>query len=419
MLDIVAVAVAGIEADAAQACRQALADAGIGSGSSCVFGTDSALPPALAALVNGTAAHALELDGFGGGHAGAVVVPAVLAVAQTGRYSGEEVLTAIVAGFDVMSRVTEGAGGYRAHNDRGWHNTGTCGTFGAAAAVARLMGLDAMRFAAALGIAGTFTGGTWAYLADGAMTKRVHSGKAAEAGVMAAFFARAGMTGPRFVLEAPWGGFFPTYCGADARPERVLAKLGENFWIERSGIKPYACCRAIHSGIDALFDLMAAHSVTAADIVKIEVHCDETAIRQLGGRRIDTLLDAQLSLPYSLAVAAATQRAGLAQYSPPNVEDSEVQRLMRATELIWDRALATGASPTVRIALQDGRTLSRSVEFAKGAPENPLTDDELRAKALQLLELRLNRERAEALVRLADRIEASADAGEWIALLRP
>ena len=135
----------------------------------------------MAAMVNGTSAHALELDDFGGcGHSGAVVIPAVCALAGRHSFSGKEAITALVAGYDLAARTLEGAGGYRAVQDLGWHSTGICGSFGAAAASAKLMKLDAERFADALGVAGTFTGGIWAFLADGAMTKRFHPGKASE-----------------------------------------------------------------------------------------------------------------------------------------------------------------------------------------------------------------------------------------------
>src|SRR6185312_2514596 len=177
--------------DAIRLAKRFLIDtlaAGIaGSDGAVVWGRGMRLPIPQAALVNGTAAHALELDDFGGcGHSGAVVIPVVCALAARGGVSGREALVAILAGYDLAARVLEGAGGYRPHNALGWHSTGTCGSFGAAAAAARMLGLDAGRFADALGIAGTFTGGVWAFLADGADTKRFHPGKTAENGLTAA-----------------------------------------------------------------------------------------------------------------------------------------------------------------------------------------------------------------------------------------
>src|SRR5579875_1894614 len=273
------------------ATRKALAAAHEGAGGSAVlWGTAAALAPPQAALVNGTAAHALELDDFGGcGQSGAVVIPAVCATADLLGSSGEAVLAAIVAGFDLAARVLEGAGGYRPHNDLGWHSTGTCGSFGAAAAVAKLLALDAPRFTAALGIAGTFTGGIWAYLVDGAMTKRFHPGKAAENGLSAAFLAQAGMTGPRFVLEAEWGGFYSTYARETATPAATLDGLGREFRILRSGFKPYACCRGIHGCFDALFEMMAEGGFGHEAIEAMIVHGSAQTRRQFERDRVENL----------------------------------------------------------------------------------------------------------------------------------
>src|SRR5262249_29102766 len=272
--DTIAAGLAGSHSDVVEiaiaAARAASENAG---GSAVLWGRADRLPAPQAALVNGTAAHAFELDDFGGcGHSGAVVTPVVLALAQLTSISGREALMALLAGYDLAARVLEGAGEYRAHNDLGWHSTGTCGSFGAAAAAARVLKLDPARFADALGIAGTFTGGIWAFLADGAMTKRFHPGKAAENGLSAALLAQAGMTGPRQVLEAKWGGFFSTYSPGIGTPEATLAGLGQEFRIERSGMKPYACCRGLHAGIDALLEIMAETHTGSHAIERINVH---------------------------------------------------------------------------------------------------------------------------------------------------
>ena len=199
LLDTLAAGIAAANTDVVNTVVNAMRASIEGASGSCtVWGRPVKLPAPQAALVNGTASHALELDDFGGcGHSGAVVVPVVCALAERERASGKDALTAMVAGYDLAARTLEGAGGYRPHNEAGWHSTGTCGSFGAAAAAARLLRLHPERFADALGIAGTFTGGIWAYLVDGAMTKRFHPGKAAENGLSAAMLAQAGMSGPR------------------------------------------------------------------------------------------------------------------------------------------------------------------------------------------------------------------------------
>ena len=169
LIDTLAAGIAGANTDVADAVLAA-AQAGMegAAGSAAIWGRSEKLPAPMAALVNGTSAHALELDDFGGcGHSGAVVIPALCALAGQHDFTGKEALCALVAGYDLAARTLEGAGGYRPVNDLGWHSTGICGSFGAAAVSAKLLGLDQERFADALGIAGTFTGGIWASLDSG------------------------------------------------------------------------------------------------------------------------------------------------------------------------------------------------------------------------------------------------------------
>jgi 2-methylcitrate dehydratase PrpD len=385
LLDTVAAGVAGGRTEVVESVA-AGARAAAGTGEVVLWGRGDALPPAAAALVNGTAAHALELDDFGGcGHSGAVVVPAVCALAGASQAGGREALLAIVAGYDVAGRVLEGSGGYRPHNERGWHSTGTCGSFGAAAASARLLGLSPELSAQALGIAGTFTGGTWAFLADGALVKRFHPGKAAETGVSAALLARAGLTGPRQVLDAEWGGFYATYAPGVATPERAVRSLGTDFHILRSGIKPYACCRTIHSSLDAMLAIMEEAPGGSASIASLVVHGNAQTRRQFERTDVRNLLEAQFSMPYCLAVTAESGRATLEQFQPLRSAEPEIQRLMLATEIRTDRVLGPADYPSLEVVFSDGRRVHRDVPFAKGAPEAPLSDGELDDKAMTLL----------------------------------
>ncbi len=368
-----------------------------------LWGQGVRLPAGAAALVNGTAAHAREMDDFDGcGHTGAVVVPAVCASAESVGADGKTVMAAVAAGYDVAGRMLEASGGYKPHNGRGWHSTATCGSFGAAAAAARVLGLGAEQFTAALGISGTYLGGVWAFMADGAMTKRLHPGKAAENGVHAAFLAKAGMTGPTQILEARWGGFFTTYCGEEARPDALLADLGERHWILSTGIKPYACCRGAHAGIDALLHLMQTHGFGGEHIDEILVHGTEYTERLVGNRRIETVLDAQMSLPYALAVTAFGGRADLPQFDPLRTGEPRVRQLLERTRVLPDRDASVPATPVVEVVLNDGRRFSHQVLHAKGDPRNPLDDDELRAKARSLIAPVLGEAR---FVQIADAID--------------
>jgi 2-methylcitrate dehydratase PrpD len=418
-LDTLAAGIAGAGAEPVQAVTRAMRTAlEGGGGTSVLWGQGSRLPPVQAALVNGTAAHALEVDDFGGcGHSGAVVIPAAMALAGRGGITGRDLLVAILAGYDLAARVLDGAGGYRPVNRRGWHSTGTCGSFGAAAAAARLLGLDQEAFADALGIAGSFTGGIWAFLVDGAMTKRLHPGKAAETGLTAALLAASGMTGPRHVLEAEWGGFYETYSPGIAAPEATLAGLGERFGIAGSGMKPYACCRSIHASIDALFALMREADIDSDSIVGMLVHGDAQTRLQFDRHHIASLLDAQFSMPYTLAVAADSGRATIEQFQPLRVHEPPIGRLMAATQVLADHELGAVEYPPLELRLKDGRRLQRQIAFAKGAPQNPLTDGELQQKVESLIVPVLGAERCRAIVAAVAGLDGLPDCRALLDLL--
>ena len=257
MLDTLGAALAGAGQPAAVAVRKAVASMAGGPGEAVLWARAERAPPVPAALVNGTAAHALELDDTSGcDHSGAVVVPAVLAaLAVAPEAIDADVVAAVVAGYDLGRRVMEAAGEYDAHNNAGWHSTGTCGVFGATIAAARLRRLDARTATNALGIALSFASGTWAFLGDGAMTKRLHPGHAAAAGLLASELAVQGMTGPADAFDAPWGRFLPTYARDAADPAALTADLGERWRILRSSIKPFASCRGTRAAVETVLGL--------------------------------------------------------------------------------------------------------------------------------------------------------------------
>src|SRR5215207_2179514 len=208
-----------------------------------------------AALVNGTSSHAFELDDYHNAklHPGAVVVPAALAMAEKLGSDGKTLVTAIAAGYEVMIRSSLALNPSAARL-RGWHITGVSGPFGAAAACAVLMGLDAERTAWALGLAGTQGAGVWAFNADGAMSKRLHAGKAAHSGVLAAELAASGFTGPTQIYEFHDGGFLKAFSD-ESDPAPLTADLGEVYRLDTLSVKPYSCCGSTHSYIDAALEL--------------------------------------------------------------------------------------------------------------------------------------------------------------------
>lgn len=420
LLDALGAALAGCATEEVSGALGA-AQAGGGSGPVGVWGTAVTLGAGQAALVNGTAVHAREVDDFGGcGHSGAVVVPAALGAAQLRDVSGTELLMAVLAGYEAANRVIRLAGGYTEHNAQGWHGTGTCGGFGAAAAAARVLALDAGQFTHALALAGTYTGGLWCFLADGAMSKRLHAGKACETGTMAALLARHGVTGPTHLFEpATWGSFTSLYAPqGKADPGALLHGFGREFRIFDSGFKPYACCRGCHGPLDALLQLRERHALAASDVVRVTVHAPEQTARQLGKQEVATILDAQMSLPYSVAVALRFGRADLEHYQAPHLGDPALAALARKVRVVGDAARATGTAPEVVLHLQDGSQVAATVERAKGEHAHPLSDDELQRKFFALATLHLTRARAEQLFDAVWTLERSDSARPLLALLR-
>src|SRR5258708_55409 len=387
VLDTFGAALAGADQPEPVAALAAASTVYGASDASILWGKSERLPPAVAALVNGTAAHALELDDASGcDHSGAVVVPAVMAALPLAPAARDgDFVAAIAVGYDLGRRVLEAAGGYDAHNNAGWHSTGTCGVFGATAAVARLMGHDASVTLHALGIAGSFASGTWAFLADGAMTKRLHPGNAAAAGVLAAALARAGLSGPAGVFDAPWGGFLSTYARDHGSLAALTDGLGETWRIHRSSIKPFASCRGTHAAVEAVLELRAG-GARAADVEAVEIGVHPTIARMCGGQGINTLVDAQMSLPYAVAVALIHGAADLPTFAERVRQDPAVLAQVRRVTVTEDAAAPSNVAANVALRLATGEVQRRRIDVPIGSAARPLPDEAVRAKYRTLAE---------------------------------
>ena len=311
------------------------------SGEAHVWGeAAAALRSADAALVNGTAAHAFEVDDYHNAklHPGAVVVPAALAVAERLNCSGTELVTAIAAGYEVMIRSSLALNPSAARL-RGWHLTGVCGPFGAAAACASLLKLNAEQTAWALGLAGTQGAGLWAFNADGTMSKRLHPGKAAHSGVLAAELAQLGFTGPTQIYEFADGGVLKAFSDAsDAAP--LTQDLGAVYHLDQTSIKPYACCGSTHSYIDAALALRKKLGAPWDATRRVRVGTAKVVDVQCGFDYVpSSALNAQMSLRYTVAVALIEGQALPAQFADAKLADPTITGLAGAIELVPDPKL--------------------------------------------------------------------------------
>lgn len=356
-------------------------------GPALIWGTGQCVDVGQAALLNGIAAHALELDDAGGcDHSGAVVLPAVMAaVSMTPRViCGRELITAVVIGYEVGRRVLEACGGYSLHNGAGWHSTATCGVFGAAAASARILGLDQPQVLSALGIAASFSGGLWAFIHDGSQSKKLHSGRAAEGGLLAARFAHQGISGPSQVFDDVWGGFLKTLAGDSAVPQALDETLGHVWKLARCSIKPYAACRGTHSAVDALGLLLEQLQITEEQVEYVQVALCSFLKDMCGSTDVDTLAAAQMSLPYALAARLVHGHVRLDAYDDERRHTPRIAYWLERIHLEVDPQMSDDGEPCVSLRSVDGRQASLCVEVPLGAPGNPVSDQALTEKFLSL-----------------------------------
>ncbi|RQR63183.1 MmgE/PrpD family protein [Burkholderia sp. Bp9002] len=418
VLDTFGAALAGASATETRVARELAGPAD--RPGALLWGTRSTAGARDAAFVNGIAAHALELDDSGGcDHSGAVVLPAVLAALACvpEPVPGLECLTAIVLGYDVGRRVLEAAGGYSAHNGTGWHSTLSCGVFGAAAASARVLGLDAARTRDALGHAASFAGGLWGFIHDGSQTKRLHAGRAAEGGVLAALLARAGVSGPARVFDDVWGGFLNTFAARSLAPDALTDGLGTQWKLMRCSIKPHASCRSAHAAVDAALLLADGRTFDAGEIERIVVRASGFVARMCGGRDLSTLSSAQMSLPYAVAAALVFGDTGLDAYHAERRTDPRIAAMLARIAVDVDPALGDLDEPTVTLHRKDAEPASRHVPVALGDPHHPLSDDALLAKYRALAASALDTAGVDALCDTCLSLERLPDARALQALL--
>lgn len=395
-----------------------------GAEQASIFGTNIRTSVSNAALANGTAGHAFELDDIHRGaiiHPNSLCPPVVFGLAEwRGGRRGTDVLTAIAAGYEVGTRI--GRAATQALFFRGFHPQGTTGVFAAAAAAARAIDLDANQTQHALGIAGSQAAGLMAAQA-GAMVKRMNAGRAAQSGVYGALLAERGFTGITDVLEAPYGGFLSTM-SSDPDPERLTDGLGSVWEIRAVGFKPHAAVTSIHTALDALRDIMQSNEIAADDIAKLEVgvspmtftHCAWPYAAQ-------GVTAAQMNLYYGLAVMAIDGAAFVDQYREARLADPAILALIERIEAFVDpdiESLGAENRHMVRLKLthRDGRVFDREERRRRGSPELPLTADEAHDKFRALVRAQITDTTAEEIIHAVHALDELSSLDEFFGLLR-
>ena len=364
--------------------------------------------PRLKALIEGTAAHTVEVDDIfrdGIYHPGAPTIPAALALAQARGATGAQFLRAVVVGYEISTRI--GAAMGRAHY-RYWHNTGTIGCFGACAAAAELLQLDAARFAHALATVTTFSAGLQQSFRMDSMSKPLHAGRAAEAGITAALAAQEGVTGSLDVIEGEAGYGRAMSDGPDW--DRAFATLGREFHVTRMTFKNHTCCGHTFAAIDGALALKAKMGLGADDIQRVRVGTYKAALDVAGYDEPRTAAEGRFSLKYVVATALTHGSVRFAAFEPERLENPGTRELMRRVDVAVDPQLdaAFPAQRAARVAIEarDGRREEFYQPTRIGDPDAPLSDAQLDAKYLELAAPVLGEAKARALLGRLWRMEA-------------
>jgi 2-methylcitrate dehydratase PrpD len=354
-------------------------------GPATAFGLPRSLHPAAAALVNGTAAHGFELDDYIEGcfaHAGAPVVTAALATADDTETSSERLLWAIIAGYELMGRMGVAMG--KSRSDGGLHYTGQNGPVAAALASGIVRGFGALELRNAIGIAASMGAGIKAFTqGTGGMVKRLHAGRAAEAGVLAAELTVRGFTAPKDALDGSFG-MLPAIGGDDADPNVLSANLDGPFLITRNWTKLYPCCAVLHAGCQAVEELRSEYDLSSDRIRRLRIGGSKRMATQNSGRVFADTMAAQYSMPFAAALALVDDASNPKAYDPAKTEAPSFSRAMALVSVEIDPEV-DAAYPEVFGARAiaehvDGRTLERLVMHPKGSGTVGVSDDQVEAK---------------------------------------
>jgi len=366
-----------------------------GAGHCSAVGFDAGLSAPMAAMVNGTSAHAIDFDDNfdpAKAHATAVLAPALLALAEDRDLSGKALIDAYIVGLQIIGRVGQGVNPF--HRNRGWHATATIGAVGSAAGCARLLGLSANETAHAISLATSMCGGFMSQF--GTMTKPLHAGLAAASAVKAALFAQAGVTAGDQTLHGS-SGMGTLMVGQDVESLRAsmvgkaehgqtvtfaTENIGSPLMIEEYGlkVKRFPNCGSVHRALDGLLELRENHGFTADAVKEIFVRAPASHLRNLMYDRPVNSMQAKFSLEYGMVVGLLRGAAGLTEYADETIMSTDIQALLPITRKEYVEKMESEFPTEVHVTLKDGSTLSTSVKMPVGSTAAPLTQAQSIAK---------------------------------------
>jgi 2-methylcitrate dehydratase PrpD len=382
ILDLLGVAIGGFPMPFPQIVVNYLSNLGGKKEATLLFrGKRIKIPAVHAAFGNGVCGHALDMDNgcrYGGGHMGATVIPAAIAGSEVSGADGRALILGTVMGFEIQGRI--GNSVLPSHIKRGFHQTGTMGTFGAAAAVSKIYGLDVKKTAMALGFAGLQSAGLLEVLHDGSMAKPLHVGKAASAGILSAEFAKNGAESPASVLEGRKG-FYKAMSDA-VNMDHLFTDLGEKYFIHKTYVKIHASCRHTHPGIDAILRLQKEKGIKFQDIANINILTYNLAESFVGTNTLpNTVEGAKFNLPLSASLAAYYGDAKMSRFCMDTIRNERIREMashitVKAVDR-WEKLYPHQRGVTVELFTKNGEQFTAEVPLAKGEPENPVSEEDL------------------------------------------
>jgi 2-methylcitrate dehydratase PrpD len=402
VLDYLGVALAGSRTDSGRIAARFAAEAG-GAGEATIVGDGMRVPALQAAFANAISSHSVELDDvdvLALFHFSPPVVSAALASAEREQAGGREFVVAVAAGCEMMARASAAVN--PSLRDRGFHTTPVCGVFGAAIAASRLMKLDREATVSALGLAGAQCSGLMEMYGP-SMQKRFNPGPSARGGVTAALMARLGFTGAATIFEGERG-----FCRAfsdrfDAAA--LIHNLGVDFPVQME-FKPYACARPIHNAVDCALNIRQELRAPLSSVAAITIRRHPAWAHYHQNPAPTTYHEAQMSLPYSVAVALVDGGALPPQYQSEKLHDPLISRLARLVEILPDGSLPRGVSCEMTLELEDGSTHRSQVDHPRGSIANPMTRDDMSGKVHMLADDVLGRSQVTALIDIVQDLES-------------
>ena len=412
LLDYIGVAISGSQTESGKVARKFAAITG-GYTESTLIGGDVRVPAMQAAFANAISSHSVELDDIDVlalFHFSPPVYSAALATAEQLGANGKELLVALAAGCEMMERLSKAANS--SLRNRGYHTTPTTGVFGATIATAYLQKLPIEKVVSALGMAGASASGLMEMYGP-SMQKRFNPGPAARNGVTAATMAQLGFTGAATIFEGERG-FLAAFTDKND-PDQLTADYDKPYQLDIE-FKPYSCARPIHNAIDCALNIRRQHSPDLKRIQSIQMARHPDWAHYHLNKRPQTYHEAQVSLPYSVAVALLDGQALFAQYNNARLAESEILRLTDLVNISVDATLPRGVSCLMTMIMDDGTQYVSQVDYPKGSIQNAMSDEELRAKFDSLVTPVLGAARAQEIANMVQSIENCASVGELMKL---